>query len=107
MRSLFSSTLPSATTSNPAAEGAWTPGLAHVLTALAIWPVLGGLSCAVGLLMAGFLSFVVWLPLIALRLNGGAALAETDAAPELNPNARRVLFILWTATAWAGALAAR
>ena len=106
MRSFFS---PALSTSPPAASATapWAPGLAHGLAALAVLPVLGGLACAVGLLMAGFLSFVVWLPLIALSLNGGKALAEQDAPPELTPNARRVLFALWTATAFLGGLAVR
>ena len=100
MRSFFS---PAFSLSRPDAGNAWLPGLPHALAALAAWPVLGGMACAVGLLMASLVSFVVWLPLIALSLNGGTALAENDLAPELTPNARRALFALWTATAWLAA----
>jgi hypothetical protein len=34
-------------------------------------------------------------------------LALDDAAPALTPNAKRALFVLWTATAWLAAAIAR
>jgi hypothetical protein len=101
MRTLFSQTIA------PTGDGAWLPGLPHVLAAAATWLVYGGAACAAGLLMASFVSFVVWLPLIALRLNNGAPLAPDAAAPALTPNAKRALFVLWTATAWLTAAIAR
>ena len=100
MRAFFSQTLAA---TRPSAEAAWLPGLPHVLAALAAWPVLGGLAAGTGLLMSGLVTFVVWLPLTALALTHGAALAETDEAPALTANARRALFALWTATAWLAA----
>src|SRR6185295_13694385 len=100
MRTLFSQTIAA---TRPTADGAWFPGLPHVVAAAASWPVFGGAACAAGLLMASFVSFVVWLPLVALTLNNGVPLAPEDAAPALTPNAKRALFMLWTATAWLAA----
>jgi hypothetical protein len=100
MRSFFPQTL---TAHRPTADGAWFPGLPHMLAAAATWPVFGGASCATGLLMASLVSFVVWLPLTALALNDGKPLAPGDAAPVLTPNAKRALFLLWTATVWLAA----
>jgi hypothetical protein len=87
--------------------GPWHPGLPHALAAAATWLVFGGAACAAGLLMASFVSFVVWLPLTALALNNGKPLIESEAAPALTVNARRALFVLWTATAWLAAAIAR
>ncbi|MSO99750.1 MAG: hypothetical protein EXR07_01680 [Acetobacteraceae bacterium] len=91
----------------PATDGAWFPGLPHAVAAVLTWPVFGGASCIAGLLMASLVSFVVWLPLTALSLNNGEALAARDAAPILTPNAKRSLFVLWTAAAWLAAAVAR
>lgn len=101
MRMLFSQTVA------PTTDTAWFPALPHVLAAAATWPVYGGAACAAGLLMASFVSFVVWLPLVALALNHGQPLALDAAAPALTPNAKRALFLLWTATAWLAAAIAR
>jgi hypothetical protein len=101
MRTFFSPTLA------PATDAAWFPGLPHVLAAMATWFVYGGAACAAGLLMASFVSFVVWLPLVALALNNGQPLAADVAAPALTPNAKRALFVLWTLTAWLAAAIAR
>lgn len=84
-------------------DQAWLPGLAHVLAAGAAAPVLGVAACAAGLLMATLASFIVYLPLTVLALNGGEALAEDAEAPALPASARAVLLVLWTATAWAAA----
>ena len=83
------------------ADKGWLPGLAHVLTACAAAPVLGIAPCIAGLLMATLVSFVVYVPLTVLALNGGEALAEDAEAPALTPAARIALLLLWTATAWA------
>jgi hypothetical protein len=91
----------------PAGESTWFPGLPHVVAAAATMPVYGGAACASGLLMASFVSFVVWLPMVALALNDGRPLAEDAVAPVLTPNAKRALFLLWTATAWLAAMIAR
>jgi hypothetical protein len=104
MRIQFSQTLAAA---RPTTEHSWLPGLPHALAALATWPVFGGGACAAGLLMASLVSFVVWLPLTALALNNGRPLAEDDVAPIMTPNAKRALFVLWTATAWLAAAIAR
>jgi hypothetical protein len=47
------------------------------------------------------------LPLTALALNNGRPLAPDDVAPVMTPNAKRALFVLWTATAWLAAAIAR
>lgn len=104
MRTLFSQTTAA---TRPATDMAWFPGLPHAAAATATWLVYGGAACAAGLLMASFVSFVVWLPLVALALNNGEPLAMEAAAPALTPNAKRVLFVLWTATAWLAAAVAR
>ena len=91
----------------PTSEAGWFPGLPHVAAAAATWLVYGGAACTAGLLLASFVSFVVWLPLVALALNNGEPLAPEAAAPALTPNARWALFLLWTATAWLAAAIAR
>jgi hypothetical protein len=84
-------------------ERSWLPGLPHAVVACATWPVFGGPACVTGLLLASLASFVIYLPLTALALNGGAAIAPTAAAPRLTPTAQAVLLGLWTVTAWLGA----
>ena len=103
MRTLFAQTV----ATRPSTEGAWFPGLPHGLAAVSTWIVFGGAACVAGLLMASFVSFVVWLPLTALALNNGQPLAHDAEAPALTANARRALFVLWTATAWLAAAIAR
>ena len=104
MRTLFSQTIAA---TRPATDHSWFPGLPHALAAIATWPVFGAGACAAGLLMASLVSFVVWLPLTAIALNNGQPVAPDDAAPTLTLNARRALFVLWTATAWLAAAIAR
>jgi hypothetical protein len=84
----------------------WLPGLPHAVAALATWFAFGGTACVTGLLMATLASFVVYLPLTALALNGGEALAPDAPAPVLPPRAQVVLFALWTLTAWTAAVLA-
>jgi hypothetical protein len=91
----------------PAADTTWFPGLPHAVAAAATWLAFGGAACVAGLLMASLVSFVVWLPLTALALNNGKPLAEDAVAPALTPNAKRALFVLWTATAWLAAAITR
>jgi hypothetical protein len=81
----------------------WLPGLPHVAAALATYFVFGGQACVTGLLLATLASFVVYLPLTALALNGGQAIDADAAAPVLTARAQVVLLGLWTLTAWAGA----
>src|SRR5579859_77429 len=85
------------------ADQPWLPGLPHVAAALATYFVFGGQACVTGLLLATLASFVVYLPLTALTLNGGRAIAAEAAAPVLTARAQVVLLGLWTSTAWAGA----
>jgi hypothetical protein len=81
----------------------WLPGLPHVAAALATYFVFGGQACLTGLLLATLASFVVYLPVTALALNGGRAIPLHEAAPALTTRAQTVLLALWTVTAWAGA----
>lgn len=89
--------------SDVTAEQPWLPGLPHVAAALATWFVFGGQACVTGLLLATLASFVVYLPVTALALNGGRPIAAEDPAPALTGRAQIVLLGLWTLTAWAGA----
>lgn len=91
----------------PSTAGTWFPGLPHALAAAVTWPVLGGSACIAGLLMASLVCFVVWLPLVALALNNGEPLAADAPPPALTANAKRMLFVLWTATAWLAAAVVR
>ena len=58
------------------------------------------------LVIASLASFVVYVPLTVLALNGGGALAEDTPAPALTARAYGVLLALWTTTAWLAAAAA-
>jgi hypothetical protein len=89
--------------SRPSAEQPWLPGLPHVAAALATYFVFGGQACVAGLLLATLASFVVYLPLTALALNGGQAIEEDAPAPALTVRAQIALLVLWTLTAWIGA----
>jgi hypothetical protein len=85
------------------ADQPWLPGLPHVAAALATYFVFGGQGCVSGLLLATLASFVVYLPVTALALNGGRPIAADGPAPVLTTGAQMVLLGLWTVTAWAGA----
>jgi hypothetical protein len=85
------------------ADQPWLPGLPHVAAALATYFVFGAQACVTGLLLATLASFVVYLPVTALTLNGGQAIAADGPAPVLTTRALVVLLGLWTVTAWAGA----
>ncbi len=85
------------------ADQPWLPGLPHVVAALATYFVYGGQGCVTGLLLATMASFIVYLPMTALTLNGGRAIKADAPAPVLTTRAQMVLLGLWTATAWAGA----
>jgi hypothetical protein len=84
-------------------ETPWLPGLPHVAAALASYFVFGGQACVTGLLLATLASFVVYLPVTALTLNGGRPITADSAAPVLTTRAQLVLLGLWTLTSWAGA----
>jgi hypothetical protein len=85
------------------ADQPWLPGLPHVAAALATYFVFGVQACVTGLLLATLASFVVYLPLTALTLNGGRPIAADGPAPVLTTRAQLVLLGLWAVTAWAGA----
>lgn len=81
----------------------WMPGLPHIAGALPTYFVFGGAACVAGLLLATLASFVVYLPLTALALNGGRPISADASAPALTGRAQSLLLGLWTLTAWAGA----
>src|ERR1700674_928252 len=81
----------------------WLPGFPHVAAALATYFVFGAQACVTGLLLATLASFVIYLPVTALTLNGGQAIAADGPAPVLTTRSLVVLLGLWTVTAWAGA----
>jgi hypothetical protein len=85
------------------ADQPWLPGLPHVAAALATYFVFGVQACVTGLLLATLASFVVYLPVTALTLNGGRPIAADGPAPVLTTRAQMVLLGLWTLTAWLGA----
>jgi hypothetical protein len=85
------------------ADQPWLPGLPHAAAALATYFVFGGQACVTGLLLATLASFVVYLPLTALTLNGGRPISPDTPAPVLTARTQLVLLGLWTMTAWVGA----
>nr|WP_294516201.1 hypothetical protein [uncultured Rhodopila sp.] len=89
--------------SRPSNRQQWLPGLPHVAAGLATYFAFGGQACITGLLLATLASFIVYLPVTALALNGGRAIAEDAPAPALTVRAQVVLLGLWTLTAWVGA----
>ena len=89
--------------SRPSAGRPWLPGVPHVAAGLATYFVFGGQACVTGLLLATLASFVVYLPVTALTLNGGRAIAENEPAPALTVRAQVAMLGLWTLTAWGGA----
>jgi hypothetical protein len=84
-------------------EQPWLPGLPHAVAGLTTALAFGPQACLTGLLLATLASFVVYLPLTALALNGGQAIAADAPAPALSLRAQAVLLALWTLTAWVGA----
>src|SRR5882724_7292849 len=85
------------------ADRPWLPGLPHAVAGLATYFVFGAQACVTGLLLATLASFVVYLPMTALALNGGRALATDTPAPVLTTRAQVLLLVLWALTAWGGA----
>ena len=81
-------------------------GLPFVLAALGPCLVFGWQACLAALTIATLATFLVYVPLTALALNGGSALVEEAPVPALTARAYAVLLVLWTATAWLGAYAA-
>ena len=78
-------------------------GLPFVLAACAPGFVFHWRACIVALLVASVASFLIYVPMTALALNGGVALNDDNPAPPLTPRAYATLLLLWTATAWFGA----
>jgi hypothetical protein len=81
-------------------------GLPFVLAAVAPAFAFGWQACLAALAIATLASFLVYVPMTALALNGGGALREDAPVPALNVRAYAVLLILWTGTAWLGAAVA-
>ena len=81
-------------------------GVPFVLAAFVPGCVLGWQACLAALMIASLASFLVYVPLTVLTLNGGGALTEDAPVPALTARAYAVLLVLWTTTAWLGAAAA-
>ena len=81
-------------------------GLPFVLAAFVPGFVVGWQACLAALMIASLASFLVYVPLTVLTLNGGGALTEDAPVPALTARAYAVLLVLWTTTAWLGAAAA-
>ena len=81
-------------------------GLPFVLAAFVPGLVFGWQACFAALTIASLASFLVYVPMTALALNGGGALTEDAPVPALTARAYAVLLALWTTTAWLGAAAA-
>jgi hypothetical protein len=79
-------------------------GLPFVLTAFAPALAIGWQASVVALATASLASFLVYVPLTALALNGGGALAEDAPVPALTARAYAALLTLWTLTAWFSAI---
>jgi hypothetical protein len=82
----------------------WLLGLLHVVAALSPLLAFDIATCLGAVAVTTLASFVVYVPLTALRLNGGRPIPENTTAPELTPIAHAVLLVLWTTTVWATAL---
>jgi hypothetical protein len=81
-------------------------GLPFALAVLVPGCFLGWQACFAALVIASLASFVVYVPLTVLALNGGGALADDAPAPALTARAYTVLLALWATTAWLAAAAA-
>jgi hypothetical protein len=82
-------------------------GLPFVVVAFVPGFVLGWQACFAALMIASLASFLVYVPLTVLALNGGGALTEDAPVPALTARAYAALLTLWTTTAWLGAAAAQ
>jgi hypothetical protein len=78
-------------------------GLPFVLAACAPGLVYDWSVCIAALMIASVASFLVFVPLTALALNGGEALGDDQPLPPLTSRAYALLFVLWTTSAWLGA----
>ena len=81
-------------------------GLPFVVTACAPGFMYPWSVCFAALMVASLATFLVYVPMTALALNGGAALRDDSPAPPLTPRAYVLLLLLWTTTAWLGAAVA-
>jgi hypothetical protein len=81
-------------------------GLPFVLLAFAPGSVFGWRACIAALTIAALASFLVYVPMTALALNGGRALGEDAPMPALTARAYAVLLVLWAMSVWLGAAAA-
>lgn len=68
-----------------------------VVALLCAW-LMSPMACAIGLLTATALTFVLFLPLTALVLNGGQPVRPEEPGPTLSTMASGVLFLCWAAS---------
>jgi hypothetical protein len=81
-------------------------GLPFVIVGCAPGLLLSWSACLAALLVASVASFLIYVPMTALALNGGTAIKDDAPLPPLTPRAYVLLLLLWTATAWAAAVVA-
>jgi hypothetical protein len=77
-------------------------GLPFVVATFPPGLVFGWQAMIAALAIASVASFLVYVPITVLVLNGGDALAEDAPVPALTPRAYAALLALFTFTAWAG-----
>jgi len=78
--------------------GFMVQGFPCVAVALLCAWLVSPVACAVGLLTATALTFVLFLPLTALVLSGGQPVRSEEPGPALSATASGVLFLCWAAT---------
>jgi hypothetical protein len=81
-------------------------GLPFVIVACMPGILLSWSACLAALLVASVASFLIYVPMTALALNGGTAIKDDAPLPPLTLRAYVLLLLLWTATAWAAAVIA-
>jgi len=79
-------------------------GLPFLLAAATPGLVFGWPACLAAVVLACLASFVVYVPMTALALNDGRAIRADAPDPALTPRAYAILLVLWTLTAWLGAM---
>lgn len=85
------------------AQGRWL-GLPFIVAGVVPGVVVGWSACLGALMLTCLASFIVYVPLTALALNRGNAIAQDAPVPPLTTRAYAALLLLWTATVWLAAM---
>jgi hypothetical protein len=78
----------------------WLSGVPFAIAGIAPGFLFGWRACFAALLLAGVASFLVYIPMTVLVLNGGVPLPEDAPAPGLTVRSYCVLLLLWMTTVW-------